>query len=69
MMNDNIVNLVSIFESVTFSALRMGITFDSHLPPLNHDNLKPYIIPLSDDSDSEGYMRIPWRKEPFHPTH
>lgn len=38
-MNDNTVNIVSDYKGETSSAVRMGVSHDSHLPPLAHNRM------------------------------
>lgn len=52
-MSNNVVSLVSDNESDTSSILGMKISLNSHLLPISHDHLKPEVISLTNDSDSE----------------
>lgn len=44
-------------ENDTYFAVRIGTFHDSHIPPLAHDRLKPKIISLYDDFESERASR------------
>lgn len=52
-ISDSIVELMCDFEIETSYAYVMGTSSDSHLPPLNSDPLKPYIITMFGGFDSE----------------
>lgn len=68
-MSESVVKLTNDYESETSFDEGIDVSLDSHLPPLVHDCTSSEVISLSDDSNSERYMRIPFRKEIFHLIH
>lgn len=52
-MSDNTINLVSESERNNSSAMGMGTSLDSHLPPLSHDHMGQEVISLFDNSNSK----------------
>lgn len=52
-MSDNTIDLVSDYEVETSYASIMGTSPNSHVLPLNKDNLELETISIFDDSDSE----------------
>lgn len=68
-MSESTVKLMNDYESETSFDGGIDVSLDSHLPPLIHDCMSSEMISLSDDSNSERYMRIPFRKELFHMIH
>lgn len=68
-MSDSTIDLVSDYEGETSSASIMGISPDSHLPPLSCNHLGSEIIHFFYDYDSERVYEVPLRKELLHPTY